>query len=540
VRILVAEPAPRPGRAELGTVAALRRLGREVRIEVVAGAEECLAAARLLEPDIVVLDRDLGAGAARVLEALRDLGPPVVVVTPEAREGVVLDAFRQGAADCVVASPDYDQLLPVVVLEQIRRWRALRERGATEKRIDDLERFNANIIQNLNSALLVVDSEGYVTFANPMAEELLATRPRGLLGRPVFGLFPAVPRDQSPVGRTLAGGERLRGAEALIERADGRMIPVGISCAPVVEADGAPRGAVLIFQDLTEIKELQRQLLQTEKMASIGQLAAGVAHEINNPMGFIHANLAQLAEYLDDLSPVFERALALRAAVASGEEKAQQLAAEALDQAVEEVDAEFVLADCKKAVRESQEGSERIRHIVQDLRAFSHPDAARPVLADLNECLESTANLVATMVKHSVVLHRRYADLPRVLCYPMQLKQVFMNLLVNACQGIEARGAAGEAPGEIHLETVAQPDGVLVRVRDTGVGIRREHLDRIFDPFFTTKEVGVGTGLGLSTSFSIVQRHGGQIRVSSELGKGATFEVALPLRPLAAESGTGM
>jgi len=187
-----------------------------------------------------------------------------------------------------------------------------------------------------------------------------------------------------------------------------------------------------------------------------------------------------------------------------------------------------VLADLVKAIRESQEGSERIRHIVNDLRDFSHQDTGERVPADVNQALDSTATIVWPMMKQIVVLEREYEQLPSVFCYPMQIKQVFMNLLVNAYQAIEARvGESGET-GKIWLRTQKSDDGVIVEVADTGVGIPETHIDRIFDPFFTTKKVGSGTGLGLSTSFNIVKRHGGRLTVESKPGAGTTFRVYLP------------
>jgi two-component system, NtrC family, sensor kinase len=246
-------------------------------------------------------------------------------------------------------------------------------------------------------------------------------------------------------------------------------------------------------------------------------------------MGFIHANLFQMAEYVHDLRRVFARVESLAQAASKSESPELREAAEALAAEADAIDVEFVLGDLAKAVRESQEGSERIRHIVQDLRDFSHPDASERVLADLNQCLDSTANIVWPMMKHVVLLEKRYADLPVVSCFPMQLKQVFMNLLVNAYQAIEeAVGQSGET-GTIALETARHGDGVRISVRDSGVGISAEHRERIFDPFFTTKKVGAGTGLGLSTSFGIVQRHGGRLTVESEPGRGSAFHVFLPV-----------
>ncbi len=405
------------------------------------------------------------------------------------------------------------------------------------RKVGELQRYNENIIQNMNSALVVADPRGRISYANPTAEAILGAGPGELAERSIGDWFPEAGREEGILWRTLRQGVRFRGAETVIARPDGRLVPVGVSCAPVVGAEGVRQGAVAIFQDLSEIKQLQRQVLQTEKMASIGQLAAGVAHEINNPMGFIHANLYQMSEYLEDLGRVWERVGALRKAAedpGATWERVRGAAAE-LGAAVEELEAEYLLEDLGKAVRESTEGSERIRHIVQDLRAFSHHDTAERTESDVNRALDSTASIVWTMMKHSVVLTKQYEELPPIPCYPMQLKQVFMNLLVNAYQAIEARAQldrdAGRPStrGEIRLRTRLRDGGVSIEVSDNGTGIERSVVDRIFDPFFTTKEVGEGTGLGLSTSYTLVKRHGGSLAVRSRAGEGATFEVWLPL-----------
>jgi len=182
-------------------------------------------------------------------------------------------------------------------------------------------------------------------------------------------------------------------------------------------------------------------------------------------------------------------------------------------------------------VLESQEGSERIRHIVRDLRDFSHKGDDERTLADVNQCVDTTANIVFTMMKHGVTLEKDYAELPELRCFPMALKQVFMNLLVNAYQAIEEALARDAGPGLIRIVTAQREGGIVVRIQDTGVGIAPVDQQRIFDPFFTTKEVGSGTGLGLSTSYGIVERHGGRMTVESEPGRGSTFDVWLPLDP---------
>ncbi len=286
-----------------------------------------------------------------------------------------------------------------------------------------------------------------------------------------------------------------------------------------------------MFQDLSEIKELELQVRQTEKMASIGQLAAGVAHEVNNPMGFIHANLHQMSEYLADLHKYFEATTRLQDAALAGDADLVRAAAEDVRAVAREIDLEFVRSDFEKALMESGEGAERIRHIVKDLRDFSRPDLPARSPADVNQALDSTANIVYTMMKHSAVIEKAYRPLPEIEGYPMQLKQVFMNLLVNAHQAIEAQRAESDddAPGIIRIETEQVGEEIVVRISDTGIGMPEHVRSRVFEPFFTTKPVGSGTGLGLSTCFNIVERHGGRIGVESEVGRGSVFEVRLPV-----------
>ncbi|MFP6628493.1 MAG: ATP-binding protein [Myxococcota bacterium] len=524
------------GEAYRDTLDALAQLGGEVEIELVRDADSAVAAS--VRADLVLVDRAASDVSTPMLEALGKSGPPIVNVTAEAGEGSALEAFRSGAADCVRVGPDYADVLPVVVLEQVRRWRKQRAKGVAERQIRDLQHYNENIIQNLNSALLVVDAEGRIVTANTTAEEILAAESGGLVGRCVWDWLADETPEQSVIGRTLGEGLRFKGQETKLRLDDGSLLPIGISCSPLVVEPGGEgelegRAAVAIFQDLSEVKRLQRQVLQTEKMASIGQLAAGVAHEINNPMGFIHANLFQMTEYLGDLRQAWERVDDLQKAIlnATGEAEgldAVRAASESLAAVTQDLGLDFVQADFAKAVRESQDGAERIRHIVKDLRDFSHQGSDECSEADVNLCLDSTASIAWTMMKHSVVLDKEYCDLPPIRCYPSQLKQVFMNLLVNAYQSIEEKlGDSGM--GRIELRSQREGDGVAISIRDTGTGIPARDQARIFDPFFTTKDVGAGTGLGLATSYNIVRRHGGRIDVTSEPGEGATFKVWLPL-----------
>ncbi|MFZ5761461.1 MAG: ATP-binding protein [Thermodesulfobacteriota bacterium] len=272
-----------------------------------------------------------------------------------------------------------------------------------------------------------------------------------------------------------------------------------------------------LAQAYDELKGSQAKLLQQEKMASIGQLAAGVAHEINNPMGFVTSNLGSLGKYLARLEEFLARQSEVVARCAASAESGE------LAELRKALKVDFILHDASSLIRESLDGAARVRTIVQNLKSFSRVDQAQECSADINRCLEDTINIVWNELKYKCEVKKEYGDLPPTYCFPQQLNQVFMNLLVNAAQAIAERGT-------ITIRTWQEGDEIRVAVGDSGCGIPPENLNRLFEPFFTTKEVGKGTGLGLSITYDIVKKHGGRIEVASEPGKGATFTVCLPIR----------
>ncbi|WP_138984231.1 ATP-binding protein [Alishewanella jeotgali] len=265
-------------------------------------------------------------------------------------------------------------------------------------------------------------------------------------------------------------------------------------------------------QDITVLKqqlaELTEQLVRSEKLASIGQLAAGVAHEINNPIGYVASNLSVLKEYTNGLTLLVQRLSALLPPAQSQLLKSQ-------------FDFDYICEDLPKLLQQSEQGLQRVIEIIRDLKDFSHIDQAEFVMADLHQGIQSTLNIVANEIKYKAEVVRQFAELPLVSCIPSQLNQVLLNLLVNAAQAIVERGI-------ITISTGCDAQWVWFSVADTGPGIATEQLEQIFQPFYTTKPKDQGTGLGLALSRSIVEKHKGLLEVQSTPGVGSCFTVKIP------------
>ncbi|MFH1146950.1 MAG: ATP-binding protein [Pseudomonadota bacterium] len=285
------------------------------------------------------------------------------------------------------------------------------------------------------------------------------------------------------------------------------------------------------------LQENQAQLIHSEKMASIGQLAAGVAHEINNPVGFINSNLTALDEYRRDLTELIRAYMKLEERLADGpavpcKEDASGMI-ENIRSLKDKMDVDFVLDDFEKIISESREGTDRVKKIVQDLKDFSHIDQAELKWTDLNKGLNSCLNIAWNEIKYKATVTKDYGDIPEVLCYPQQIYQVLTNILVNAAQAIEDKGEIRITTGLLNGDRPM----IEIRISDTGQGVPPENLLKIFDPFFTTKPIGKGTGLGLNMAYKIISKHQGEIKVESEVGKGTTFIIRLPVDGPEANSG---
>lgn len=419
-----------------------------------------------------------------------------------------------------------------------------RHRQRLEELVEARSRALAHSVQALetfvdNAPIAVVYStRRQVQRCNRAMETLFGLQPGQALGLHAREFF-ASPEDMERMLEVIAP-ELLAGRPAHIEgwmrHHDGHPVWVQLHAFMPDTAD-PEMGTWWMMQDRTEVRaagerlreqnehlretnrrleEAQNQLLQSEKMASIGQLAAGVAHEINNPIGFVSSNLHTLRQYIDDVLRLVDAGEAFLQAPGDGAARQHLL------QLRDAIELEYLREDLPALLSESAEGLGRVKKIVQDLKDFSRVDQAEWQEADLNAGLESTLNVVRNEVKYKADVRLELGALPPVRCLAGQLNQVFMNLIVNAAHAIAQRGV-------ITLRSGQQGGWAWVEVADTGCGMSPEIQRRIFEPFFTTKEVGQGTGLGLSLAFSIVQRHGGRLDVRSTVGVGSRFRVWVPV-----------
>lgn len=280
-------------------------------------------------------------------------------------------------------------------------------------------------------------------------------------------------------------------------------------------------------ETLVRLKASQSQILQSEKMASIGQLSAGVAHEINNPIGFIGSNLDALNDYMVDVDKVLKhyQALLKQLKELKGENLSDDInqQIQTISECEEDVEINYLMEDIPELLNDCKDGTGRVGKIVGDLKSFAHPGNDKQMLINVNTGLESTLNVVNNEIKYKATVTKDLGEIPMVEGYPQKLNQVFMNILVNAAQAIKEKG-------EIKIQTKKVGEHVVISISDNGCGIEKENISKIFDPFFTTKEIGKGTGLGMNIAYNIIEDHKGKIDIKSIVGKGTTFTIILPAK----------
>ncbi len=511
-----------------------------------------LAALRAQPFDCVFLDYQLPDGdGLMLLHELNNenIAVPIVMMTRQGSEELVVQMLHAGARDYLSKDKMTSQALGRIVRNIIQINQAESVGREIRQRLAETSARLQYLIDNSPAIIYsaVPNGDFKITFVSENLRNILGYEPNEMLNDMNFWFERIHPDDQPGLMQRLPlllaeGGQQVY--DYRFRHRNGEYLWMHDSLRMVYDESGKPLELLGSLLDLTarktmeealrtekeeqqalirELQEARGQLLQNEKMAAIGQLAAGVAHEINNPVGFINSNLNTLANYMKNIIEVIDLYQAAEPLL-----EQHETFAERVKTAKDNLDLDYIKEDVPKLVKECIDGASRVTQIVQDLKEFSHVDEAEWQPTDLLQGIDSTLNIVNNEIKYKAEVVKEYSELPPVECFASQINQVFMNLLVNAAHAIKEFGT-------ITIRTGIKDSDVWIEIIDTGQGIEPEHINRLFEPFFTTKPVGTGTGLGLSLSFSIVKKHHGRIEVQSKVGQGTCFTVWLPTKQAKAQ-----
>lgn len=531
----------------------LSRRGYRVRAFRTAG--EAVESAREQTPDVIVLDPATpGQASVRMLDMLRDCFPrtPIIAVTESSQRNLVVETFRQGAT-CTLQKPVSPDTLESTV-HRCLQLRGLLDDRTSRPELNAIMEMHHAIASGMTGAglldlllqemirhtgadaasvLLVEPGDGKLRVAASYGlDDRLVRQERILLGERISGWVVEHNQPQVVIGD--AGDDpRMKGASRATPAAVGMCLPMrgrdrvtGALCVTRFEGEEAfDRDAVDLGvllggevaralernQAAEERADLERSMLHRDKLATIGELASGMAHEINNPLGYVSSNLSSLTNCIKDLLPVLQ-------CLSAGKNQPDPEGALA---AARKLDLEYILSDLPQCLQETNEGLKHVLKIVDNLKTFAREDSEEKEMANINQILDGAVAIVWNQIKNKAEITREYGDLPALPCYPSQLGQLFLNLVYNAAQAIEK-------DGHIVLRTALEDGNAVVEVEDDGCGMPPDVQKRIFDTFFTTKPRGVGTGLGLSIAKRIVERHAGTLQATSRVGRGSLFRVTLP------------
>jgi len=519
-------------------------------VSVTGTGAEALRFVSSNQPDIAFIDMMLpDTWGTELVKDLKKIHPGLlcIIITDDSSTDAVIDALYQGVEGYFQKPLDME-----IILSKLE---ALLEKKRLQEEILRLNELPRVILDGINESIAIINIKDFsIVSANKVFIRKTGLTEDEVIGSPCYVVTHdlnapcAGPEHTCPIKVALATGSHAE-TEHVHYDSLGKKSYVEITVSPIKDKTGNVVQVIHVSRDITrkkeleislqkerlllgktnrqlkqaynELKQTQSQVVQKEKMASIGQLAAGIAHEINNPMGFISSNLASLDKYLEKLTQF----IAFQDTVIAGLPNEKALSE--LQDKRKKLKIDYLIKDIPDLIAESRDGAERVSIIVQNLKNFSRVDNNEIELTSINDCLDTTLNIIHNELKYKAEISKEYGDLPQVKGSAQQLNQVFMNILVNAAQAIQKKGA-------ISIRTWREENNVLVSIADTGCGIPQQDLSRIFDPFFTTKEVGNGTGLGMSITYDIIKKHNGTITVESEVGKGTTFTVSLPVAEEAA------
>lgn len=444
---------------------------------------------------------------------------------------------------------DYTNKLEDIVQERTKEIKTsnellvkeISERKVIQSELEQNQKKYRELVETVNEWIWEVSSQNIIIYSSPQVFDILGYTPEEIIGKSRAELMSRdeAKRLTSFISKNEKQPEKLKSFRHICEHKDKSKVYIDSSIVPFYDEEntllgfrGVSRDISFIRKSQKEKERLEHQLHHSEKMAAIGQLAAGVAHEINNPIGFVNSNLHTLEEYQEDIGELLEKQAAMLSLLKDSnlDDSGREVVA-AFSQEAKDLDIGFILSDAGELINDCKEGVNRVKDIVMSLKNYAHPGEKKKSYADINSNIDSTLAIVWNELKYHTEIVKNYGDIPEVSCNIQELNQVFMNLLVNAGQAIEKHGII-----TITTRSVGR-DSVEIKISDTGSGIPDEIKNKIFDPFFTTKDVGKGTGLGLNLSYNIITKHGGTIEIDSEVGKGTTFTITLDAHSDNDESG---
>lgn len=415
--------------------------------------------------------------------------------------------------------------------------RDITEQKKTEERIQGLQRRYEYILHSAGEGIIGLDMDGNTAFMNPAACEMLGWEKEIMVGKNLHESAhhstangSKYDHDDCPIHKSFNDGEIHKSEDEVFWRKDGTNFPVEYISTPIRDVNNKIAGAVVVFRDISRRKQMETELQMAQKLEAVGQLAAGIAHEINTPAQYVGDNIRFIHEGFNDLAELLKQFNTLLTSISNNNVNEAQI--KHINEKVEAADLDYLLEELPLAITQSQDGITSISNIVRAMKEFSHPGSNDKDLTDINHIIENTITVTKNEWKYVAEIKLDLDEnLPSVPCYAQNIGQVFMNLIVNASHAIaDVVDSAKNEMGTISISTCKVDEELEIKISDTGKGIPEEIREKIFDPFFTTKDVGKGTGQGLAIARSaIIDKHSGTIKCLSESGKGTTFVIHLPL-----------
>jgi PAS domain S-box-containing protein len=540
IRILHVEDDPRDAEMIAYT---MKYEGMNFTIQRVAERGPYIEALRTGQFDLILSDYSLPTfNGPAALDLAKEIRPdlPFIFISGKMGEDLAVESLKQGAMDYVLKN--FMSRLPPAVGRALKESQAKKEKVLAEAELGKTKDKLAVIIENSKDSIWSVDSELHLlTFNAVAAKRFMGARQVVLkTGMPMDELMlpEERPRWMGWFKKAMAGEDfhaelsgMVAGAEMEMElslnpiRSGDAITGVAIFSRDITERNRAQREVVRQRDELEKMNakllENQAQLIQSEKLASLGQLSAGVAHEINNPMAFVTSNLRTLSKYAQSIKTVAAGYAGLLEAARGGSDQSMKAAWEKAEKTGRENKFQSILEDLDGIIAESLDGAQRVNEIVQSLKSMARIDNQALEPTDVNLCLDDALKLAWNELKYKCTVEKDFHALPKLQGHPGQLKQVFINLLVNAAQAIPDKGT-------ISIRTFTEKEWIKIEIEDNGTGILEENMPKLFTPFFTTKPTGQGTGLGLPISYGIIQNHHGEMEVRSKANLGTTFIITLP------------